>query len=49
MEPVSAAVFGYLYLGEVLSPTQLLGGGLIVAGVLFAELITPTINKNKTG
>ncbi len=38
MEPVSAAVFGYFYLGEVLLPAQLIGGGLIVAGVLFAEL-----------
>ncbi len=38
MEPVSAAVFGYFYLGEALLPVQLLGGGLIIAGVLIAEL-----------
>jgi drug/metabolite transporter (DMT)-like permease len=38
MEPLSAAVFGYFYLGETLSIGQLTGGLLIVAGVLFAEL-----------
>ncbi len=38
IEPVSAAVFGYFYLGEQLSAVQLVGGALIIAGVLFAEL-----------
>ncbi len=40
MEPLSAAVFGYLYAGEVLSPLQMLGGGLMIVGVLYAELMT---------
>ena len=38
MEPLSAAVFGYFYLGEILLPIQLFGGALMIAGVLFAEL-----------
>jgi len=38
MEPLSAALFGYLYIGELLSPMQLFGGGLMVIGVLFAEI-----------
>ena len=40
VEPLSAAVFGYLYAGELLLPVQLLGGVMIVAGVLYAELAT---------
>jgi len=40
MEPLSAAVFGYFYAGEVLSLSQILGGGLMIAGVLYAELMT---------
>ncbi len=40
MEPLSAAVFGYVYAGEALSLMQILGGLLIVAGVVFAELMT---------
>ncbi len=40
MEPLSAAVFGYLYAGEALSLVQVCGGLLIVAGVVFAELMT---------
>ncbi len=40
MEPLSAAVFGYLYAGEVLFPLQLFGGGLMIAGVLYTELMT---------
>jgi len=37
MEPLSAAVFSYFYGGEMLSILQLMGGGLIVAGMVFAE------------
>ena len=40
MEPLSAALFGYFYAGERLLPLQLLGGGLMIAGVLYAELMT---------
>jgi drug/metabolite transporter (DMT)-like permease len=40
MEPLSAALFGYFYAGEILSPLQMLGGGLMIAGVLYAELMT---------
>ncbi len=38
MEPLSAAIFGYVYGGEVLGMMQWVGGGLIIAGMLFAEL-----------
>jgi len=38
MEPLSAAVFGYAYGGEVMSGLQMLGGGLIIASMLLAEL-----------
>lgn len=38
VEPVLAAVFAYLLLGEVLGVMGVLGGGLIVGGVLVSEL-----------
>ncbi|PWV83215.1 EamA family transporter [Halomonas sp. A11-A] len=34
MEPVAALVLGYLVLGQALTPVQLLGGGIVVAGVV---------------
>ncbi len=40
MEPLSAALFAYLYIGELLLPIQLFGGVMIVVGVLYAELST---------
>ncbi len=36
-EPVFAAVFSYLILGETLLPVQWVGGALILAGILVAE------------
>ncbi len=36
-EPVFAAVFSYLILGETLAPVQWGGGALILAGILVAE------------
>jgi len=38
MEPLSAAFFAYLYGGEILMPLQLIGGGLIIAGMMVAEV-----------
>jgi len=38
LEPVVAALFSHFYGGEVLSPADWLGGGLVVAGVLAGEL-----------
>jgi len=38
IEPVLAAGFAYLLLGEILGPWGLLGGALIVVGVLVSEL-----------
>jgi len=40
MEPLSAAIFGYLYGGEMMTGLQMLGGGLIVVSMLLAELGT---------
>ena len=37
-EPVFAALFSFLLIGEALGPRQLLGCGLILAGMLAAEL-----------
>ena len=38
MEPVSAGVFGYLFANELLSFSQLCGAGLILLGMLLAEI-----------
>jgi drug/metabolite transporter (DMT)-like permease len=38
MEPVFAAIFSYLLLGEVLGWLGILGGGLILSGMLSSEL-----------
>ncbi|NIM97141.1 MAG: EamA family transporter [candidate division Zixibacteria bacterium] len=38
MEPVFAAVFSYLLLGEILGWPGILGGGLILSGMLCSEL-----------
>ena len=37
-EPVLAAVLAWLFLAQALSPPQLIGGGLVIAGVLTAQL-----------
>jgi drug/metabolite transporter (DMT)-like permease len=37
LEPVVAAVAAYAILGEILLPLQILGGGLVLAGVLLVE------------
>ena len=37
-EPVLAAFLAWLFLGQVLSPPQLIGGGLVIAGLLLAHL-----------
>jgi drug/metabolite transporter (DMT)-like permease len=37
-EPVLAALLALLFLGQVLSVPQLIGGGLVIAGVLIAQL-----------
>lgn len=45
MEPVSAGIFGFYVAGESLMPVQLAGAGLILAGMLCAELGTYFRNK----
>ena len=37
-EPVLAALLAWLFLGQLLSAPQLIGGGLVIAGVLIAQL-----------
>ena len=34
MEPVAALVLGYLVLGQALTPVQLVGGGIVLAGIV---------------
>lgn len=41
MEPVLAAALAWLLLGQRLAPAQLVGGALVVAGVLIAQLVRP--------
>ncbi|NAW11248.1 EamA family transporter [Halomonas sp. D1-1] len=38
MEPVAALVLGYLVLGQTLSSVQLLGGGMVLAGIVMLGL-----------
>jgi drug/metabolite transporter (DMT)-like permease len=49
MEPVFAWLFSLLFLGEHLSPRALGGAGLILAGILFAELssLRPTSRSGR--
>ena len=37
-EPVFAGLFSFLLIGEVLGPQQLIGCGLILAGMVVAEM-----------
>lgn len=41
MEPVLAAALAWLLLGQQLGAAQLVGGALVVAGVLIAQLVRP--------
>ena len=41
-EPVLAAALAWLFLGQELSATQLLGGALVVAGVVAAQVARPS-------
>jgi len=45
MEPVSAGIFGYYFAGESFTSMQLIGAGLILFGMLSAELGTYFRNK----
>ena len=38
LEPVFSAIFAFAYLGEILSVKGYIGGAILLAGVLFAEL-----------
>ncbi|SEM23876.1 EamA family transporter [Halomonas daqiaonensis] len=38
IEPVAALVLGYVVLGQALSPVQLIGGGIVVAGIVVLGL-----------
>jgi drug/metabolite transporter (DMT)-like permease len=42
-EPVFAATFAWLLLGQHLRPVQLAGGLLVVAGVVLAQLAQPRL------
>nr|MDP8911799.1 DMT family transporter [Actinomycetota bacterium] len=37
IEPVAAALVAYLWLAESLSPTQLVGGAVVLAGIVLAQ------------
>ncbi len=38
LEPMSAGLIAYLFLGEALSPLQVLGGGLVVAAIVLLQV-----------
>ncbi len=38
LEPITAGVVSYLFLGETLQPLQLLGGALVIAAVVLLQL-----------
>jgi len=38
LEPILAALIAYLFLGETLSPLQVLGGGLVVVAIILLQL-----------
>ena len=39
LEPVAAGVFAWWWLGEVLTPTQLMGGAVVIAGIIVADRV----------
>jgi drug/metabolite transporter (DMT)-like permease len=42
LEPVAAGIAAYLFLGETMLPLQLLGGGLVLAGIALLQLVRET-------
>jgi drug/metabolite transporter (DMT)-like permease len=40
-QPVMAAIFGWLFLGEALTPLQLVGGMVVLAGIYLARRASP--------
>jgi drug/metabolite transporter (DMT)-like permease len=38
LEPIMAGVFAFFFLGEVVEPLQLLGGGLVIAAVIMLQI-----------
>jgi drug/metabolite transporter (DMT)-like permease len=39
LEPVVAGVFAWWWLGEILTPVQLLGGAVVIAGIILADRV----------
>lgn len=39
LEPVAAGVFAWWWLGEVLTPMQLMGGAVVIAGIILADRV----------
>lgn len=39
LEPVAAGVFAWWWLDEVLTPTQLMGGAVVIAGIILADRV----------
>jgi drug/metabolite transporter (DMT)-like permease len=38
LEPISAGLIAYLFLGEILEPLQILGGVLVIAAIVLLQL-----------
>jgi drug/metabolite transporter (DMT)-like permease len=50
LEPLSAVVFSFLFLGEILQPIQIIGAVLVIGGAVFTEKIFKliTLSNNST-
>jgi hypothetical protein len=48
-EPVFAAAFAWLLLGQRLTPAQVAGAGLVVVGVVLAQLVAARVGGRGSG
>jgi len=38
LEPISAGIFAYIFLGEIFGPLQIFGGGLVIASIILLQV-----------
>jgi len=39
LEPVASLLFGFVILGQILAPVQLLGGAVVLGGIVWLSLM----------
>lgn len=47
LEPVFAAIFGYIFIHEILKTKELVGAGFILAGVIIHSIVKSRLNKKE--